>query len=102
MWTCIISILICTPFIQLKAQHLSAGFEIRYFSNDSKANGETDFKGETSILNTDQRVEFLKFYADQVSSYYGDKDLNTEVVSDQEAIDFSNRMKPQPLPSVLP
>ena len=84
----------------LSAQQLPAGYEVRYFSKDPQANGETDFKGETSTLNTDQRIEFLKFYADQVSTYYGDKDLDTKVVSDKEAVDFFNSIKPQPLPSI--
>ncbi|HBL75003.1 MAG: hypothetical protein A2W90_07590 [Bacteroidetes bacterium GWF2_42_66] len=99
-WGCIISVLFFLPVPLLNAQHTYSGYEIRYFSKDTKANGETDFKGETSTLNTDQRIEFLKYYADQVSSYYGDKNLNTEVVSDKEAIDFLKKIKPQPLPEV--
>jgi len=86
--------------LSLSAQQISSGYEIRYFSKDLKANGETDFKGETSTLNTSQRIEFLKFYADQVSAYYGDRDLNSEVVSDREASDFLKSIKPQPLTSV--
>jgi len=31
----------------------SKSFELRYFSNDSKANGETDFKGETATFTTE-------------------------------------------------
>jgi hypothetical protein len=91
---------VCFTGLPSKTQHLSAGFEVRYFSKDSKSNGETDFKGETSTLNTDQRIDFLSYYADQVSACYDDKNLNTEVVSDDEAVNFLQSIRPQPLPVV--
>ena len=96
----IVALLICSSVRPSAAQQISAGYEVRYFSKDAKANGETDFKGETSTLNTDQRLAFLSYYADQVSSYYGDKELNTEVVTDREAVDFYKNIKPQPLPVI--
>ncbi|MEN8230805.1 MAG: glycoside hydrolase family 2 TIM barrel-domain containing protein [Bacteroidota bacterium] len=86
--------------VSLVGQHLSAGYEVRYFSKDPKANGETDFKGETSTLNNEKRLGFLKYFADEVSSYYDDPGLNREVVTDQEAMDFLSTMKAQPLPEV--
>ena len=82
------------------AQHISEGYEVRYFSKNSQANGETDFKGETSTLDNQKRIELLKFYADEVSSYYGDEGLNEEVVTDQEALDFLGTIRAQPLPAV--
>ncbi len=88
------------PGLPTIAQHISDGYEVRYFSKDPSANGETDFKGETSTLDNEKRIEFLKFYADEVSSYYGDQDLNTQVVTDQEAIDFLGTIKAQPLPTL--
>lgn len=84
----------------LSGQRLSSSHEIRYYSSNQKANGETDFKGETTIFNTDQRIEFLKYYADEVSAYFNDKDLNTEVVSDKNAKEFLATLKPQPIPEV--
>jgi len=91
---CTISIMLLT------AQPLSAGYEVRYFSRDPAANGETDFKGETTVLDTEERIRLLKYYANEVSSYYGDKDLNTQVVTDQEIKEFLDELKPQPLPEV--
>ena len=88
------------PRIPVQAQYLSDGYEVRYFSKDPKANGETDFKGESSTLDNEQRLKFLKYYADEVSSYYGDEGLNEEVVTDKEAMDFLGTIKPQPLPVV--
>jgi hypothetical protein len=42
---------------------ISESFELRYFSQDTNANGETDFKGETSVLDNEQRITFLNEYA---------------------------------------
>jgi len=95
-----LALLICCFRLPSTGQNLSSGYEVRYFSKDAKANGETDFKGETSTLNTDQRLAFLKYYGDQVSAFYGDKDLNTEVVTNREAADFFKSIRPQPLPSI--
>ena len=33
--------------------------ETRYFTSDVKANGETDFHGETEWMNLEQRIDFL-------------------------------------------
>ncbi len=82
------------------SQPLPAGYEVRYYSKDPRANGETDFKGETSTLNTGQRLQFLQYYADQVSAFYGDRELDTRVVRDREAVDLLKSIKPQPLPSI--
>ncbi len=85
-WIYFMALLICLIRLPSIAQNLSDGYEIRYFSKDTKANGETDFKGDTSTLPTDQRIASLKYRGDQISSYYGDKELNTEVITDREAV----------------
>ena len=36
--------------------------ETRYFTSDVKANGETDFHGETEWMNLEQRIDFLAKY----------------------------------------
>jgi len=77
----------------VKSQRLSSGYEIRYFSKDVNANGETDFKGETSVFTTDERIEFLNYYAKEVSAYYGDKGLNTEVAPDDDTTMGTRRSK---------
>ena len=76
----------------------SRSFELRYFSNDAAANGETDFKGETEIFNTEQRVEFLRHYAEYAKKFFHDQNLDHVVVSDQDAVEAASRIKPQPLP----
>ncbi len=73
-------------------------FELRYFSDDPRANGETDFKGETQVFDTPQRIEFLKQYARFSKHFYNDPDLDHMVVSDQEARNAATLIKPQPLP----
>jgi len=57
-------------------------FELRYFSDDPAANGETDFKGPVSVFDTEKRVEFLSHYADFSKDFFNDPDFNYEVVSD--------------------
>lgn len=77
---------------------LSDSFELRFFSSDKSADGETDFKGETSTLTTAQRVEFLNAYADRMSRQYEDFSLEQPIVSLQEAVERLKQIKPQPLP----
>ena len=48
---------------------ISKNFELRYVSSDSRADGETDFKGETSTLTTDERVRYLNTYIPHVCLY---------------------------------
>lgn len=83
-----------------KSQHLSSSYEVRYFSKNANANGETDFKGETSVFSTDERISFLNYYANEVSAYYNDQDLNTEVAPDNEVKALMTSIKSQPLPVV--
>jgi glycosyl hydrolase family 2 len=94
------TITLCLIVLSAKSQDLSSGYEIRYFSNDENANGETDFKGETSVFSTDERINFLSYYANEVSAYHRDKELNTEVAPDIEVESLMASIKPQPLPGV--
>ena len=75
-------------------------FELRYFTNDPKANGATDYKGPTAYFSTEERVDYLRQYAKYAKSFYQDTALNTVVVRDEEAAEAVNNIKPQPLPSV--
>ncbi len=84
----------------IQAGEISRSFEFRYVTNDPKADGETDFKGKTSVFTTEERVEFLKQYAEYASSYFGDPGLDREVVSLAEAMEALRSLKPRPLPSV--
>ena len=82
------------------AQQPSRSFELRYVTNDTAANGETDFKGKTEYLDTEQRVDFLKQYARVASRFFNDTAYNTKVVTEQEVQSALAKIKPQPLPSV--
>ncbi len=83
--------------ISLNAQ-LSESFELRHLSTDPKANGITDFRGPTAIFDTEQRVDYLRRYADLAKVFFQDTALNTQVVSDEEVIRSLKNIKPQPLP----
>ena len=43
----------------IEAQQQVTTFEMRHFLGDAKANGVTDFHGETEVFDTEQRVEAL-------------------------------------------
>lgn len=79
---------------------VSRNFEMRFISNDQNANGETDFKGGTSTLTTQQRVDYLNAYARKISEYVEDFSLDDQIVPMGEALERLNRIKPQPLPKV--
>lgn len=73
-------------------------FELRYFSGNTAANGETDFKGPTEVFTTEQRVEFLGHYAEAARKFFDDPELKTKVVDEDEVERFLENLKPQPLP----
>ena len=94
---CIVSLLFNQ---ELFAQEESKSFEVRYFTEDSEANGVTDFKGETSIFSTPERVDFLSHYADYAKRFFDDPNLNTKAATDREVSSLMDQLKPQPLPRV--
>lgn len=77
---------------------ISQSFELRYFSQNTKANGETDFKGDTSTLDTEQRVSFLEEYARQMEKDNKQIDLDQPIVTKAEVELVMNKLKKQPLP----
>jgi hypothetical protein len=81
-------------------QVISRAFELRYVSGKAEADGETDFKGETAIFNTPQRVEFLGKWAEFGRHFFDDPGLDTRIVQDKDIEAVMNRLKPQPLPQV--
>ena len=82
------------------AQEISRSFELRYYTEDEAANGITDFHGETEVFNTDERIDFLRVYANYASKFFVDPGLNTRVVESREVQDFLEKLKPQPVPSI--
>lgn len=89
--------------VNCMAQHkkpLSQSFELRYITSDTKANGETDFKGATEWFTTEQRVKYLTNWANYATKYFSDPELDKLVVSDEEVSTALRQLKPQPLPHV--
>ena len=78
----------------------SRSFELRYVTNDAKANGETDYKGATEWMTTDQRVAYLTHWQRYASRFFGDQTLAEQVVTDDEVATAMKQLKPQPLPLV--
>ena len=90
---------VCTE-AAIAQQTLSSTFELRYFTDDKSANGETDFKGEKEWMNVEQRVEFLGDYAKYAGNYFNDPGLDTKIVSKKEVDSLLGSIKPQPSTSV--
>lgn len=67
----------------ITAQSLSRTFEMRQFTQDPAANGETDFKGETEWMDTEDRIRFLHHYADFASRFFNNPRLDKTIVNDQ-------------------
>ena len=86
--------------ISVNADVISQSFEFRYVTDDPAADGVTDFKGETAVFDTDERIAFLARYADYAADYYNDPGLDTEVVPDEEVSKALAAIKEQPFPSV--
>ncbi len=82
------------------AQQKQTTFEMRYFTKDPKADGSTDFHGETEWLDTDQRVDLLNKYAAYASRFWGDPGLDTPLFPESAVQERLARVKPQPLTSV--
>ncbi|MBN2375344.1 MAG: hypothetical protein JXD22_03010 [Sedimentisphaerales bacterium] len=85
---------------RVNGKELSRSFELRYFTNDPTANGETDFKGQNEVLTTDQRVEFLRKYGEYAKDFFRDPQLNSIAATDNEVSAFLTELKPQPKPSI--
>ncbi len=79
---------------------VSSAFEFRAVSSDPRSNGETDFKGATAVLGTEDRVAFLNAYADFTAAWFGAPKLDQFAVSPREAEERVAAIKPQPLTSV--
>jgi len=72
-------------------------FAFRAVSTDAKADGETDFKGSTAVMSTEQRVAFLNAYTDYAAAWFGDPKLDQLAVTPGEAEQRVGQIKPQPL-----
>ncbi len=86
--------------ISVLSQPISESFELRYFSSNPKANGETDFKGKTEFFDTEKRIEYLENYEKVAGDFFGNKDWDQLVISDEEAKAIAKNIKPQPIPVV--
>ncbi|MDF2668541.1 MAG: hypothetical protein K0R67_847, partial [Paenibacillus sp.] len=79
---------------------VSRSFELRYFSDDPAANGETDFKGPTAVFDTEARIEYLRHYARSAREFFDNPGWDRQVVTDAEVEAAHRVIKAQPLPSV--
>jgi len=78
----------------------SLTFEFRAVSANPAANGETDFKGKTAVMSTEERIAFLNAYTDYAAAWFGDPKLDRPAVKTGEAERRLSEIKPQPLTSI--
>lgn len=79
---------------------IGRSFELRHFSSDPRADGETDFKGETAIFTTEERVGFLDTYARVAGEFFHDAELNQPAVRAEDVRAAMALLRPQPLPGI--
>ena len=63
------------------AEVISKSFELRYVSDDAKADGATGFKGASSLFDNDDRLEYLNRYATYAKGYFDDPRMDKKVVT---------------------
>ena len=100
LYTALMLMVATGSMAQKRNNVLSQSFELRYVTSDPKANGETDYKGATEWMNTDQRIEYLTHWQQYASRFFGDPSLAEQAVTDGEVGEALKRLKPQPLPQV--
>lgn len=86
--------------ITANAQKTSKLFEMRYFTPDTKANGQTDYRGGDEWLDTEERISFLEDYAAFGKQFYKVPGLDKKPIADKEADAILKKIKPQPQPEV--
>ena len=86
--------------VQRLAAQESNTFEMRYFTRDERANGLTDFHGETEWMDLEGRIDMLNQYADYASRYWGNPHLDSPLFSDADVERQLSLIKPQPTTSV--
>lgn len=82
------------------AEVLSRSFELRWVSDDAKANGETDFKGPTAIHGTAQRIQFLNAYDQVAGRFFNNPNWDRLAVDEVRVAEVTRAIKLQPLPAV--
>jgi hypothetical protein len=96
----VVVILILVDSFACAQSIISSSFELRYFTTDLSANGETDFKGETEWMDTEQRILFLDEYARYASNFFENPGFNKNVVTAKEIQDLLKKIKAQPLTNI--
>jgi len=82
------------------AYTISEAFEFRYVTENTDANGITDFKGPTAVFDTAQRIEYLKKFAEYGARFFNDTGLNTQVIDEKELAAGIKKLKSRPQPEI--
>ncbi len=96
----ILSVILYISLMTANAQQISKSFELRHFTSDQNANGQTDFRGGDEWLDTEERIEFLNDYVTYGKHFYQVPGLDKMPITDKEANTLLKKLKPQPQPKV--
>jgi len=75
-------------------------FEVRHFTDDPAADGESDFIGPTSVLDTPERIEFLRALAAAARRFFGNERWDRPAVPPEQVRSALAAFKPRPEPEV--
>jgi len=78
----------------------SRSFEVRHFTDDPAADGESDFIGPTAVLDTPGRIEFLRALATAARRFFGNERWDKPAVPPEQVKAALAAFKPQPEPEV--
>jgi hypothetical protein len=83
-----------------RSKNISRNFELRYIDDSDKAPENPDLSGGWSHFRTEDKVALLGSYAEYGAHFFGDPNLDTQVVPEHKAQEVAQGLKVQPLPEV--
>ena len=97
----IIIIILCSFYLTVSSETpISKTFEMRYFTTDTKADGETDLKGDTEWMNLENRINFLHQYTNYASQFFNNPGLDKKLITEEEKKELIKNWKPLPHTSI--
>lgn len=82
------------------AQVISRSFELRYFSDSTKAIGTNGFQGDSSLFDLSKRLDYLTNYATYAKAFFENPRLDQQAVLEQDVVKTLANIKDQPMPKV--
>lgn len=75
-------------------------FDMRYYTSDIKANGDTDFYGDKDWFNLEQRLDVLCKFAEYAAPYWGNPNLDKPLLKEDDINDRLSKIKELPITNI--